>query len=86
VVIPDNVRDPEAPAISARRDERRGGKDRNHGARKERGGRNGGSGSYNKKPYNRGGRSGGRSSSSASGTTLKNNDFFGTFLGNSKDN
>lgn len=86
VVIPDNVRDPEAPAISARRDERRGGKDRNHGERKERGGRNGGSGSYNKKPYNRGGRSGGRSSSSASGTTLKNNDFFGTFLGNSKDN
>ena len=87
VVIPDNVQDPDAPAISARRDDRRGGKDRNRGGRNDRGGRNGRngrSGSYGKKPYNRGGRSGG--SSSASGTTLKNNDFFGTFLGNSKDN
>ena len=85
VVIPDNLEDPDAPAISARRDERRGGRGGNRGGRNDRGGRNGRSGSYGKKPYNRGGRSGGNSSS-ASGTTLKNNDFFGTFLGNSKDN
>lgn len=88
VVIPDNVQDPDAPAISARRDDRRGGNDRNRGGRNDRGGRNGGTGrngNYGKKPYNRGAK-GGRSSSSASGTTLKNTDFFGTFLGNSKDN
>ena len=85
VVIPDNLEDPDAPALSARRDERRGGRDGNRGGRNDRGGRNGRNGGYGKKPYNRGGRSGG-SSSSASGTTLKNNDFFGTFLGNSKDN
>ncbi len=87
VVIPENLQDPDAPAISARRDDRRGGNDRNRGGRNDRGGRNGRngrSGGYGKKPYNRSGRSGG--SSSASGTTLKNNDFFGTFLGNSKDN
>ena len=87
VVIPENLQDPDAPAISARRDDRRGGKDRNRGGRNDRGGRNGRngrSGGYGKKPYNRSGRSGG--SSSASGTTLKNTDFFGTFLGNSKDN
>lgn len=85
VVIPDNLQDPNAPAISARRDERRGGNDRRRGGRNERGNRNGRNGGYGKKPYNRGGRSGGNTSS-ASGTTLKNNDFFGTFLGNSKDN
>lgn len=83
VVVPDNLQDPDAPAISARRDDRRDRNDRNHGGRNGRGGnRNGKSGSYGKKPYNRGG----RSSTPASGTTLKNNDFFGTFLGNSKDN
>ena len=84
VVIPDNLEDPTAPAISVRRDERRGGNDRNRG-NGNRGGRggNGSRGGYNKKPYNRGGNRGGRSSAPASGTTLKNNDFFGTFLGNS---
>lgn len=83
VVVPDNLADPDAPAISVRRDERRGGNDRNRGGRNDRGNRNGGNrGGYNKKPYNRGGnRNGG--SGNASGTTLKNNDFFGTFLGNS---
>lgn len=81
VVVPDNLEDPDAPALSARRDDRRDRNDRNRGDRN----RNGRGGSYGKKPYNRGGK-GGRSSSSASGTTLKNNDFFGTFLGNSKDN
>ena len=85
VVIPDNLEDPDAPAISARRDERRRGTDRNRGGRNDRGNKGGRNGGYGKKPYNRGGRSGGNASS-ASGTTLKNNDFFGTFLGNSKDN
>ena len=85
VVIPDNLEDPDAPAISARRDERRRGNDRNRGGRNDRGNKGGRNGGYGKKPYNRGGRSGGNASS-ASGTTLKNNDFFGTFLGNSKDN
>ncbi|MBR2341382.1 MAG: protein jag [Clostridia bacterium] len=80
VVIPDNVQDPDAPAISARRDDRHGGNDRNRG-RNDRGGRGGRNGGYGKKSYNKGGRSNG----AASGTSLKNNDFFGTFLGNSKD-
>ncbi len=86
VVIPDNVADPDAPAMPVRNErrsngnERRGGYDRN-----SRGGRNGGrNGGYNKKPYNRDGNSGNKNSG---GTTLKNMDFFGTFLGNSnKDN
>ena len=86
VVVPDNVLDPDAPALSARRDDRRDRKDRNHGGRMDRNNRGGRGGGYGKKPYNRGGNRGARSSGSASGTTLKNNDFFGTFLGNSKDN
>lgn len=88
VVIPDNLEDPDAPAISVRRDDRRGGNDRNRGGNRG-GNRNGGSrggngnrGGYNKKPYNRGGNGGSRSGN-AGGTTLKNSDFFGTFLGNS---
>ena len=86
VVVPDNLLDPDAPALSARRDDRRDRNDRNHGGRKDRNNRGGRGGSYGKKPYNRGGNRGARSSGSANGTTLKNNDFFGTFLGNSKDN
>ena len=82
VVIPDNLQDPDAPALSARRDDRRDRNDGNRGGRNGRGNRNGKNGGYGKKPYNRGG----KSSTPASGTTLKNNDFFGTFLGNSKDN
>lgn len=77
VIIPDNVKDPNRPASpvrNERRDDRRGGYDRNRG-----GNRSGGRGGYNKKPYNRGG-NGGKESG---GTSLKNNDFFGTFLGNS---
>ena len=84
VVIPDNLVDPEAPAIPARnerndrRDNYRGGNRK--GGRNDRGG-------YKK---NYGGRSGGNRPSgkggSTGGTTLKNTDFFGTFLGNSKDN
>lgn len=90
VVIPDNLEDPTAEAISARNDRRRD--DRGRG-RNDRGGRGG---------YNRGGRGNGSrgygnrnggykkynregvDSSNNGGTTLKkSNDFFGIFLGNS---
>ena len=85
VIIPDNVADPDAPAMPVRNERRSGGNDRRGYDRNSRGGRNGGrNGGYNKKPYNRGGNS---SSKSVGGTTMKNMDFFGTFLGNSnKDN
>lgn len=98
VVIPDNLEDPDAPAISARneRDRRdnRGGQGRyndrgrggnNRGKYNDRGRGGNRSGGYNKKPYNRDRKpsSGGNSG----GTTLKaNNDFFGIFLGNSNHN
>ena len=90
VVIPDNLEDENAPAIPARND--RGGRDNFRG---NRGGNRGGYRNSNrggkdfKKPYNGGGkkpyakRSG---SSSSDGTSLKNMDFFGTFLGNSNKN
>ena len=90
VIIPDNLEDPEAPAISARterggRNERgynRGGKGKN-----ERGfNRGGNKGGYNKKPFNRD-RKAPTGSSSTGGTSLKSsNDFFGIFLGNSGNN
>ena len=84
VIIPDNLADPDAPAISARteRDRRSGGRgDRRNG---NRGGNRGGYG-------NRGGNRGGRkpmgrkpAAGPSGGTTLKGNtDFFGIFLGNS---
>ena len=86
VIIPDNLEDPNAPAIPARNDRdrrdrrdrgyNRGGKGRNDrgGKRNDRGG---------KKPYNRDRRPA-SGSSSTGGTTLKvSNDFFGIFLGNS---
>ena len=88
VVIPENLEDENAPAIPARND--RGGRDNYRG---NRGGNRGGYRNNNrggkdfKKPYNGGNkkpyakRSG--SSSNSDGTTLKNMDFFGTFLGNS---
>jgi spoIIIJ-associated protein len=88
VIIPDNVADPDAPAMPVR-NERRSGNDRRGYDRNSRGGRNGNrnggsKGGYNKKPYNRSGNS---NNKSAGGTTMKNMDFFGTFLGNSnKDN
>ncbi len=88
VVIPDNLADPDAPAISARND--RGGRNGGHN-RSSRGGFNRGN---DKKPYgNRGGkkpynnrRRDGGSNEQTGGTTMKKSDFFGTFLGNSKDN
>ncbi len=93
VIIPDNVEDPDAPAIISRGGERRDnrGDYRRDGRRNDRGnGSRGGRdnrgrndrGGYNKKPMNR------RPSSSGAtgGTTLKpNSDFFGIFLGNSND-
>ena len=87
VIIPDNVADADAPAISVG-NERRGGKDRRGNDRNSRGGRNNRNGSnrggFNKKPYNR--ISGGNSKPTG-GTAMKNFDFFGTFLGNNnKDN
>ncbi len=90
VVIPENLEDPDAPALTARadRNDRRGGKGRNdrggkggygNRGRNDRGGRGG----YNKKPM---GRRPSSSGSSSGGTTLKaNNDFFGIFLGNSNN-
>ncbi len=80
VVIPENLEDPDAPAIEAR------------GERRE---RNGGKGGFNrnnarggKKPFNKGGNRSNFKKSSASGnsggTSMKSsNDFFGIFLGNS---
>lgn len=86
VIIPDNLEDPDAPAIAARNERdkhgRNGGYNRGGkgGRYNDRGGRNGG---YNKKPYNRDRKPAG---GNGGGTTLKtNNDFFGIFLGNSNN-
>ncbi len=90
VIIPENLEDPDAPALVSRgnrgrdnhgRNDRRGGNGRYN--RDSRGGRNDRRGGFNKRP------SGGRrpSSGATGGTTLKqNNDFFGIFLGNSGNN
>ena len=87
VVIPDNLEDPDAPALEARNGRDRGGRDRGYGNR----GRNdrGGKGGYGNRGRNdRGGRKNfnrsGKDSSSAGGTSMKaSSDFFGIFLGNS---
>lgn len=81
VIVPANVADPAAPAMPARTERN----DRRNGGRRDdrRGGRrDGGRGGYgNKKPYNRD-----RKPSSGNGSSMKkSSDFFGTFLGNSKD-
>ena len=81
VVIPDNLENPDAPAIPARTERRndRGRRDDRRGYGKGKGGFSKGSkGGYKK--YNRGD----KGSSSAGGTTMKPSaDFFGIFLGNS---
>lgn len=86
VIIPDNLEDPDAPAIEARNDrDRRGGNNRGNYNRSGKGGKynNGNKGGYNKKPYNRDRKP---SSGNGGGTNLKvNNDFFGIFLGNSNN-
>ena len=98
VIIPDNLEDPDAPALPARNDRNdRGGRrdNRGRGGYGNRGGnRNGGnrggygnnrSGGYNKKPYNRD-RKPSDGGAPTGGTTMKtNNDFFGIFLGNSNN-
>ena len=90
VIIPENLADPDAPAIPARteRNDRRGGRnDRGYGRNDRRGGgrndRRGGRGGYGKR--DRGSRPAGGSSETSGTTMKKSSDFFGTFLGNSKD-
>ena len=84
VIIPDNLEDPDAPAIEARNDrDRRSGRGDRGGNRGGRYNNRGGKGGYNKKPYNRDRKPSG---GNGGGTTLKaNNDFFGIFLGNSNN-
>ena len=85
VVIPDNLEDPDAPALEARNGRDR--RDRGYGnrGRNERGGKGGFGGRGRgdrggRKNFNRSG----KDTSSAGGTTMKaSNDFFGIFLGNS---
>ena len=87
VIVPDNLEDPDAPAIAARNDRDRRGHGNNNRGGYNRGGKGGKyndrgrSGGYNKKPYNRDRKPAG---GNGGGTSLKaNNDFFGIFLGNS---
>lgn len=85
VIVPENLSDPDAPAIPARneRDGRRGSRGGRNDRGYSRGGRNdrGGRGGYGRKPMG-----GGKPNGNGGGTTMKkSSDFFGTFLGNSKD-
>ena len=92
VIVPDNLEDPDAPAIAARNDRDRRNGHQGRGGYNNRGGNKGGnkygnnrgkSGGYNKKPYNRDRKPAG---GNGGGTSLKaNNDFFGIFLGNSNN-
>ena len=88
VIVPDNLEDPDAPAIAARndRDRRNGNNNRGGYNRGGKGGKyndRGRSGGYNKKPYNRDRKPAG---GNGGGTTMKaSNDFFGIFLGNSSN-
>ena len=87
VIVPDNLEDPNAPAIAARNDrDRRGNNNRGGYNRGGKGGKyndRGRSGGYNKKPYNRDRKPAG---GNGGGTSLKgNNEFFGIFLGNSNN-
>jgi len=90
VIVPDNLEDPNAPAIPARNDRDRHGRGGDRGYNRggkggygNRGGNRGRNGGYNKKPYNRDRKPSG---GNGGGTTLKaNNDFFGIFLGNSNN-
>ena len=84
VVIPSDLEDPDAPALSVRKDRGynrngRGKNDRKDRNEKNGRGRNGG---YHKRSS--GSRSGGSGAGSNGGTTMKPSvDFFGIFLGNS---
>lgn len=93
VIVPDNLADPDAPAMSARNDRgnNRGGRGYNDRGNNRGGrggynnrGRRGGQG-YDRKPYNRDRKP--SSDGAAGGTTMKkSNDFFGIFLGNNGGN
>ena len=90
VIIPDNLEDPDAPALPART-ERNGRNDRGYNrggkGRNDRGFNRGGKGGYNKKPFNRDRKAPTDNGSATGGTSLKSsNDFFGIFLGNSGNN
>lgn len=79
VIIPDNLEDPDAPAIPARTEKDR--RNQRGNARGNRSGKGNSRGGFNKKAYDRKPRSSG--GASTGGTSLKNTDFFGIFLGNS---
>lgn len=86
VVIPDNLEDPDAPALEARNGRDRNRRDRGEygRGRGDRGGKGGyanrGRGDRSRKNFNRNG----KDTSSAGGTSMKaSSDFFGIFLGNS---
>ena len=86
VIVPDNLENPDAPAIPARneRGERRGDRRDRRGDRRGRDNRGDkrGKGGFGKKPFNRDRRP--SSSGNGGGTSIKrDNDFFGIFLGNS---
>ncbi len=90
VVIPDNLEDETAPAISARMERRndRGRNDRGRGGYNNRGRESRGKSGFGnrqggQRKFNRSGNQG----SSTGGTTMKpSSDFFGIFLGNSGNN
>jgi spoIIIJ-associated protein len=86
VIIPANV-DPDAPAIMARNEQRggrNGGRDRGYGRDRDRNrGGKGRNDKFGKKPFNRDRKPSG--GSSTGGTSLKNTDFFGIFLGKSEN-
>ena len=84
VVIPDNLEDPDAPALTAR-NARRGNDRHGRGYGSQKRGNRGRSGSvgYNKKPMNRDRRPSGSAKSTGGTTMSSTNDFFGIFLGNS---
>ena len=90
VVVPDNLEDPEAPALPARNErnnhDRGYNRSRNGRGNDRRGNDRGGRNGFNKKPYNRD-RKPSSGSGATGGTTMKaSNDFFGIFLGNSGNN
>ncbi len=95
VIIPNNLEDPTAPAISARnerRNDRNGrfsGDNKKGGYNRDRRGNGNRNGGFNRGGNRNGGNrmGGGSSSSSGGGTTMKaSSDFFGIFLGNSGKN
>lgn len=79
VVVPDNLEDPTAEPIEARNDRNRGRSDRRGGYNRDR--RSNSRGNFGNKGGRKFKRDGG--STNSGGTSMKNNDFFGIFLGNS---